>query len=91
MTPKELKALAQTMRELGITHLKTADVELNLAHVEVKPELDKPKSKRGRPKKLPTEQDEKIQHTIESVKATLALGDEEIMDRMFPIQSEDMT
>jgi hypothetical protein len=74
---KELKKIAKTMRELGITHLKTADIELNLTDVA--------------PRKASKKEEDKgeIPHVIEELTSLLKLGDADLIERLFPLPKEE--
>lgn len=79
MSPKELKALAKTMRELGITHLKTADVELNLSTTP--PILKKTKKDEEELKSRPP--------IIDDMARVLQMSDMALVDHVFPLPKED--
>ena len=76
MSPKELKALVKTMRSLGVTHFKEGDVELELS-----PEVP---MKQPRRSKKSLEEEKEIKHKVEQLASVMSLGDEELLDRLFP-------
>lgn len=77
MTPKQLKALAKTMRENGITKLRTKDIELDLS------ESFTPKAR-----KLKEPENKEIKHKIEQLDHIMKLSDSELLDRLFPLERE---
>lgn len=76
MTPKEIKALVKTLRSLGVTHYKSGDIEFTLS--EAAP------AKQVKEKPLTPEEEKEIKHKIEEMASIMRLGDEELVDRMFP-------
>lgn len=76
MSPKELKKLVKTLRDLGVTHYKTADLELNLT----------PEAPIKAAKIIPAtpEEEAEIKHKMENYKSIMQLGDIELVDRLFP-------
>lgn len=84
MTPKEIKTLIKTLRESGVTHYKSKDLELNLTPIlEVVPrETIKPKAKVS----VENGEDEskEIIHKVEELTSLLKLSDKDLVDRLFP-------
>ena len=72
-----MKALVKQMRKLGITHYKEGEVELNLA-----PEAPKPR-------KLTKDEEKTIKDTTLAMKSVMALDNETLLDRLFPVGSEE--
>ena len=82
MTPKELKKIAKTMRSLGVLHYKCGDVELNLGPTEPKPV--KPTAAPVAEKPITPEEVKEIEHKLEEMTSVLGLGDEALLNRLFP-------
>ena len=79
MNSAEMKALVKQMRKLGITHYKEGEVELNIA-----PEVQKPKVRK------PTKDEAKIiKDTTLAMKSVMALDNEALLDRLFPVGIEE--
>lgn len=76
MTPKELKALAKTMRELGISHYKAGDVELVLS-------LDVPV--KAPALAAQAEHNKEAKQRVDDISSILDMDDESLLDRMFPL------
>lgn len=78
MTLEETKELVKTLRELGVTHYKTSEIELNLL----------PEPPKAEPKFLPTvesnEEPQEIKHKVEELTSLLKLSDKDLIDRLFP-------
>lgn len=86
MTSKQLRSLAKTMRELGITHLKTADIELSFTSPAAEASLPKQKASIPVEQPLSPEEDAEIRHKIEEVRSVMQLGDEDLVERLFPVR-----
>jgi len=84
MDSKELKKIAKQMKLLGITHLKTPEFELNL-DISVAP-IPKAEVKT---KEFTPEEQKEIEHKIEQVKALYLGSDLDLLDRLFPLPTED--
>jgi hypothetical protein len=74
MNPGEIKDLIKTLRECGVTHYKTAEIELDLGPEPLKPE--------------PVAIDPDAQHIVHEMKSLLKLSDEDLVDRLFPDKEE---
>jgi hypothetical protein len=74
LTPKEIKAVVKTMRSSGVKRLKTADFEIDLSDAPA----------RTRKKRITPEEEQEIKHKLEQMKSVMSLGDEELLDRLFP-------
>jgi len=82
MSPKELKALIKTLRAAGVTHYKTAELEINLA---IGSELEKvSKQAKGLPLDAPVEPPKEILHKVEELTSLLKCSDKDLVDRLFP-------
>ena len=88
MSPKEIKALVKTLRSLGVSHYKTADLELTLEPLPQ--ELRQPKENRDSiaTTELSPEEDQKIRNKIEELKSVVLGTDEELLNRLFPTFTE---
>lgn len=86
MDIKEIKKLTKQMKLLGLTHLKTADIELTLSPDAVNKTPPAPKVEAAKP--LSEEQEKEIKHKIEQVKSLYLGSDELLLDRLFPVQVE---
>jgi hypothetical protein len=101
MTPGEFREFAKAMREFGIQKAKLGDTELELFHVEQSPpsvpaqvpifqkqaisaQLETPPLVGG----MPADDKDPIQHRIEQVVSLMKLGDNELVDAMFPEKIE---
>lgn len=93
MNAKQLREIAETMRDCGIMHIKTADLEISrqppdqkavlpvvsqeTAPLPVTPQADNPAP--------PTEGDpDIIEHKIEALTSLMKLSDVELVDQLFP-------
>jgi hypothetical protein len=78
MDRAELASLLKVLTENGVTHYKTADLEMVLAPIE-------------RMVQAPREVEDKIKTKIEEVSSILSMSDTQLVDRMFPVSSDEMT
>jgi hypothetical protein len=78
MTSKQLRALAKTMKSLGITHLKTNDIELTMA-----PPVAEPIPAPVYPPD--TTGDEGPPHEVTELKSLWSMSNEALIDRLFPL------
>ncbi len=69
MTVDEVKSLVKTLRECGVTHYKTADIELDLGPEPMTPDIEPQKE---------------IIHKVEELTSLLKLDDKALVDRLFP-------
>lgn len=74
MNPKELTELVQTMKALGVVHLKTAECDIELA----------PKALEPPPKELTPEEEGHIKNKMGNLNSLLQLNDQDLIDRLFP-------
>jgi hypothetical protein len=72
MNAIEIKELIKTLRECGVTHYKTAEIELDLGPAPIA--IDAP---------APAPSPE-ILHKVEELTSLLKLSDVDLVDRMFP-------
>lgn len=80
MTPAEIKDLVQTLRDCGVIHYKSGDVELELGPVPVvMAPVSQPK---------PQESNEII-HKVVEMTSLLKLDDKDLVDRLFPDHTEE--
>jgi len=87
VTAKELKKIAKQMRSLGITHLKTADYELDMAPEAV---VKIPPAPKLEPvEEITEEEHEKIRHTLDNIKKTFLGNDEDLINHLFPVTVEE--
>ena len=89
MEAKELKKIAKQMKLLGITHLKTADLELTMAPEALTKVAPIQEPKAAPEKELTPEEQKEIEHKIEQVKALYLGSDEDLLDRLFPVPVEE--
>lgn len=74
MSPDEIKTLIKTLRECGVTHYKTAEIELDLGPAPIALEvIDKP-----------SEPSQEIKHKVEELTSLLKLDDNSLVNRLFP-------
>lgn len=77
MEAEKLRSLVALCREMGVTALKTADVELTLAPL---PTNDTQRSQEPLNAKL----DETTRAQLESLTSLIKMGDSDLLDRLFP-------
>jgi hypothetical protein len=82
MSPKEIKALVKTLRSLGVTHYKTADIDLLITP-------EKPVVAKAKSKKLLEKEEKEIKHKIEEMTSLMKMGDVELIDRLFPDHQQE--
>jgi hypothetical protein len=87
MTPKDIKKLIKMLRDSGVTHYKTAELELNLAPLPTK----EPKTPlvKAIPLETATEEDKPIEHTEMQLTSLLKLSDVDLLDRLFPDHTKE--
>lgn len=88
MTPKEIKTLVKALKAAGVTHYKTAELELNLATSQsfASPNVSR-ETKKAPKAQLPllTHEEEKpIEHKVVELTSLLKLSDTDLVDRLFP-------
>jgi hypothetical protein len=70
MSPADIKQLVETLRQAGVTHYKTPEIELDLGPLPpAAPES--------------TEKTE-IPHVVEDLISVMKLNDKDLVDRLFP-------
>ena len=79
MSPKDLKTLVKTMRELGVTSLKDGTLELHIT----------PDTPQKPDRKLTESEIGEIRSKAEQFANILGLSDEELFNRICPIAPED--
>lgn len=79
MTKEALKDLVKFLRSQGITHYKSADIELNLSEAP-------PKKRYRKPSKS---EETEIKHKVEQMKSIMILSDDELLDIVFPLPKEE--
>ncbi len=97
MNSRQLKALVRSMNELGVTHLKTKDIDITLqgatsvqpAKVEpIAPErVILPQADPADPLAAMDEKEIKIR--VDNVKSIMTTGDEDLIDLLFPVKRAD--
>lgn len=75
MEIKKLKKLVKSLRALGLTYYKDAEVEL---------ELGKQPEPRQRLKHAEPKPSAEIKHKVEDLTSIMALDDNSLVDRLFP-------
>lgn len=92
MNASDIRLIAEAMRDCGITHLKTHDLEMfSKAHNPIAP-LSSPVEPTHSPiaqpetisEPLKPEDEEAIKHKIEAFESIMKLSDEALTDRLFP-------
>jgi hypothetical protein len=99
MTPKQIRELAETMRDCGISHLKFKDLEMSCqagARPSIAPEVEKvsfvpspvasiqdPPVEAG-----PPLEEEEVPHNVQQLASLLKLSDIELVDQLFPEPKE---
>lgn len=76
MTPAEIKDLVQTLRDCGVTHYKSGDIELDLGPAPL-------------PLEAPTIATAEIINKVEEMTSLLKLGDKDLVDRLFPDHTQN--
>ena len=76
----DLKDLIKTLRAAGVTHYKTADLELTLA----------PQEPQRRRRRVTPEEEEEIKHKTEEMSSLMKLSDQDLVDRLFPEPTDDL-
>lgn len=85
MTPEELRLVAQTMREYGLTHVKTAAYELTMPVQELMKAKECPDLV---PVDAPVAESNPIEHKVEALTSLLKLSDINLVDQLFPDTTE---
>jgi hypothetical protein len=86
MNPTEIKSIAETMRECGITHLKMHDLEMTCqpptptAHSAPEAGVQSTPV----PPQSETKDEDIVSHKIEQLTSLMKVGDEELVDILFP-------
>ena len=86
MDSKELRKVAKVMKDFGITHFKNAEFELSISADVVFDRIAKTRKRRA---KATDEVDEEIQHKIEELNSVMKIGDNDLVDRLFPDHTQD--
>lgn len=100
MTPKQIREIAEAMRDCGITHLKTGTLEMTCqapVRASSAPELAKETKPAPvasmyplvQPKETSIEagpplEEEKVPHQVHELTSLLRLSDIELVDQLFP-------
>ena len=90
-----IHSIAKSMREFGIAHFKMGDLEMRLegapfiseaASSPIIEELEKTAQPHvwSKPKEPLSPEDEEIKHKVEEFKSVMSIGDEQLVDRLFP-------
>lgn len=100
MTAGEFTQFCKTMREFGVAYAKFGDCEIRLGSdpqpyqttvtqpLSYKdPQVDQ--ASLGVTAPLTKEQEEDIKHKMEELKSVMQIGDEDLVDRLFPEPVED--
>ena len=91
MNPEKLEKIFRLMQDFGVEFFKHEDLEIKMSALQPQKEEQKPKEERrnkSKSKKVesqaipPTEM--VIPHKINEVTSLLKLGDEELVDKLFP-------
>ena len=99
MTPKQIREIAETMRDCGITHLKTGTLEMTCQagvrpsiapEAGVKAFVPSPVASTQDPpiEAGPPVEEEKIPHNVQQLASLLKLNDLELVDQLFPEPKE---
>lgn len=87
MSHVELFELIEKLRAAGITHFKQGDLELTFSDTPTKIE---PRHLQSVPlEKQATGEAEEAPHIVQEMKSLLKLSDEELVERIFPIEAND--
>lgn len=78
MKPKDIEEIVQTMKKLGVLHMKTQDLDITLAESALTLE----------PRVTP-EEEQKARQKMEELKSLFQMSDGELLDRLFPTQKPD--
>lgn len=78
MTAKKLRAVCAVMKDYGIPYIKIDNCEIGFSPT------DSPKVGRSDPKVEQIEIPEELKHRVEELKSVMQLGDDELLNRMFP-------
>lgn len=95
MKAKEFKAIAVIMRDFGITHFKSEGFELVMGVRSASvPDSVAPVKKRKRRTKAQMEADkaldsEPVPHVVNELTSIMKLGDNELVDLLFPEPTEE--
>ncbi len=76
-SPADLSAIVQMMKDQGVLHLKTGDVDITLAESA----LTKPEPV---PEVTPIDH-EKAREKIDEIKSLFQMSDSELLDKLFPV------
>ena len=98
MNSRQLKALVRSMREQGVTHLKTKDLEISLDQSAPKPVEQAVAPERVILPQAPeasgplaAAEENMVRTRIEHVKSIMATSDDELADQLFPVGKIDPT
>lgn len=75
MNPAEIEQIVQTMRRLGVLHMKTADLDITLSESALTLE----------PRTAP-EEEQRARQKIDELKSLFQMSDSELLDRLFPTE-----
>lgn len=91
MTPGEFKEIAKAMREYGIGKVKMGDIEFELLSEQVlsKSEESSIGGKTSLPEGISLDPSDPIKHKVDQMRSLMKLSDTELVDQLFPDQSEE--
>ena len=84
MKPGQIKAFAKVMQECGLSYLKTDGLELRMARSPSPQPLVKPRPI-VTPVHLSEEEKAEIKHKVEEMASVMKLGDDDLLERLFPL------
>lgn len=74
MNPAEIGDMVQTMKKLGVLHLKTADVDITIAESALTLEVPK----------VDPEVEAKARAKLDEIKSLFQMNDSQLLDHLFP-------
>jgi hypothetical protein len=83
--PKNLREVCEILRTYGVSYLKSNDLELKIDSSSLVPSHTREPDGQKQPD---SEDDKKIKDKVDEFKSVMALGDEELINRMFPATNE---
>lgn len=92
MTSEQIIAVINAAKAAGISWLKADGLEFGAAGPAIQPILSESHKIANLPiveDELLPEEEEKIKHKVEELKSVMALGDLELIDRLFPEPKEE--
>lgn len=88
MTFQEIQALIKDLKESGVSHFKCGDLELSFA-----PGVVQSKERHTQPVSLktpPKDSESEVPHIVHEMKTILTMSDEELVDKVFPLPTEEV-